>query len=956
MTRTIILEPALAWSGALRRKVDGRPEFGTWLEQAVQQPVTTERVHEWFVELGGTPATPQGAMETAALRPILRRLRQRVFHALAVRDIAGAASLQEVVSAMTQLADLAVSEAYCSVACSLADVHGMPVDPYTGKPQEMLILAMGKMGGRELNVSSDIDLIMLYGSDGETAGRRPLSHHEFFGRLTQRMMPVLSEIDADGQVFRSDLRLRPDGDSGPLAWSLDALENYLIVQAREWERYAWIKARALETQAFEGSEPAGDRQHLESLRTPFVYRKYFDFDALSSLRDLRERIRRDWQRRALTQTGVDAVHNIKLGEGGIREIEFVVQLTQMIRGGRMPSLQEKNLLVALDCQRASGVIDEEIAARLGSAYIFLRRVEHMLQYREDEQTHLLPREPALQEGLARAMGMSRREFDEALSGHRHHVSEAFHDAFRIAGVSTPSSANGNGVTEEPDIEDMSAFIRQHMGQDAAAIEQRLDAMLAGHRIRSLPAAGRKRLDTLLPALLRAAAATENPATSATRLFDLVEHIAQRSAYMALLAEYPETLARVTRIVTASPWAAQFLNRYPVLLDSLIEWHSLMEAPDFTDLREQLSRELDACVLPDGKPDVEKQMNLMRDIQHQMSFQLLAQDLEGRLTVEALADHLSALADLLLEETIRRTWPLVTRSDNGKGKGNGSAIENGSGSGSETSGSTGNTSGQPPRFAIIAYGKLGGKEIGYASDLDLVFLYDDPDEDAVEKYVKLGRRMVSWLSTLTSSGRLYDIDLRLRPDGDAGLLAVSLEGFARYQEEHAWIWEHQALTRARFCAGDTGLGERFEQIRRKILLRKREPEPLRSAVQEMREKIRAGHPNHSGDFDLKHDDGGMVDIEFITQYLVLLHAREHPSLLDNLGNIALLGLAAQAGLIPEDLAQQVANAYRVLRRRQHALRLQGAEKARVPSGELTDERDAVRRLWTLVIGETKIGHA
>src|SRR5690606_10073476 len=265
-----------------------------------------------------------------------------------------------------------------------------------------------------------------------------------------------------------------------------------------------------------------------------------------------------------------------------------------------------------------------------------------------------------------------------------------------------------------------------------------NAMLASHRIRSLPVVSQKRLDQLLPALLAAAAGTEAPATTTVRLFELVEHIAQRSAYMALLAEYPETLARVTRIVSASPWAAQYLNRYPVLLDSLIEWHSLMEEPDFTEIREQLVRELDASVLPDGKPDVEKQMNLMRDIQHQVSFQLLAQDLEGRLSVEALADHLSALADLLLDETIRRTWPLVQPRDV--------------------------TDPAPPRFAIIAYGKLGGKEIGYASDLDLVFLYDDPDLDAVELYVKLGRRMVSWLSTMTSSGRLYEIDLRLRPDG------------------------------------------------------------------------------------------------------------------------------------------------------------------------------------------------
>ena len=921
MNRAIILEPALAWSGALRRTVDARPEYGSWLEEAAQQPIDRHRLQQWFLELGGTV---DGILPTDALRPILRRLRQRVFHTLMVRDIAAAAPLQEVVLAMSLLADLAVAQAYRSVAHELAGSHGIPLDPDTGRPQEMIVVGMGKLGGRELNVSSDIDLIMLYGEDGETDGRRAISHYEFYARTTQRMMPVLSEIDGDGQVFRTDLRLRPDGDSGPLAWSLDALENYLVVQGREWERYAWIKARNLRVQAFEGSDPTSQWQHLESLRTPFVYRKYFDFDALSSLRELRERIRQDWQRRALARTGVDAVHNIKLGEGGIREIEFVVQLTQLIRGGRLPSLQRANLLAALRCQKTSGLIDDDMASRLEDAYVFLRRVEHMLQYREDEQTHLLPRDPSVEVGLAAAMGMAPDDFKQTLDEHRRYVSAAFHDAFRIAGVATPTQSAPETTPAEPDATGMGEFIQTHMGADAERVCQRLDAMLASHRIRSLPTVSRKRLDKLLPALLAAAADTDAPATTAIRLFELVEHIAQRSAYMALLAEYPETLARVTRIVGASPWASQYLNRYPVLLDGLIEWHTLMEAPNITEIGQQLARELDASVLPDGKPDVEKQMNLMRDLQHQITFQLLAQDLEGRLTIEALADRLSELADLLLSETIRRTWPLVQPR--------------------------GADAATAPRFAVIAYGKLGGKEIGYASDLDLVFLYDDPDDEAVERYVKLGRRMVSWLSTMTSSGRLYEIDLRLRPDGDAGLLAVSCDGFARYQREHAWIWEHQAITRARFCAGDPALGEKFEAIRREILLRERDPVQLRAAVQEMREKIRAGHPNHGTDFDLKHDPGGMVDIEFVTQYLVLLHARHHPELLGNLGNIALLGLAARAGLIPAELAERVAEAYRVLRRRQHALRLQGAEKARLPSDQLVAERAAVRELWDRVIGE------
>src|SRR5690606_32414496 len=326
----------------------------------------------------------------------------------------------------------------------------------------------------------------------------------------------------------------------------------------------------------------------------------------------------------------------------------------------------------------------------------------------------------------------------------------------------------------------------------------------------------KRVEALLPAIVSAAGKTANPHATAVRLLDLVENIAQRSAYLALLAEYPETLARVARIVGASPWASQYLSRYPILLDSLIEWRSLLEPPAFDQIARQMHSELNACVLPDGRPDVEQQMNLMRDTQHQITFQLLAQDLEGVLTVEKLADRLSALADMLLAETIARVWPLV------QPRGRQGELE-------------------PPHFAIIAYGKLGGKEIGYASDLDLVFLYDDPGDDAGELYAKLGRRMASWLSTMTSSGRLYEIDLRLRPDGDAGLLAVSITAFEEYQTKHAWAWEHQAITRARFVAGDPAIGRRFEDIRRQVLLLPRDPEAFKQEVRGMRQKISAGHP-------------------------------------------------------------------------------------------------------------------
>ena len=923
MSSSALLAPALAWSGHLRRRLDAHPDLAAWIETAVQQPVTPERLTQWRAELAGAEASSTLSVE--ACRMVLRKLRERVFSTLIVRDLSGQAELEEVVGAMTALADIAVGEAYRSVATELAAVHGMPRDPATGKPQEMLIVGMGKLGGCELNVSSDIDLIMLYGEEGETDGPRRISHHEFYGRLTRRMMPVISEVDANGQVFRTDLRLRPDGDAGPLAWSLDALEHYLIGQGREWERYAWLKARLMPAQAFEGSDNSAQARQLESLRVPFVYRKYFDFDALAALRALRERIRQDWQRRASARNGIDSANNIKLGDGGIREIEFVVQLAQLIRGGRMPALQKRGLLEALHAERLAGLVPEDDARKLEDAYRYLRRTEHALQYREDEQTHLLPGDPAQRAALAAALGMSPDDFESTLTAHRKFVSQTFRNVFRMVGMGdaedTSTPADNADTADEPDSEcELAEQIRQAFGDDAQDLLRRTETMLGSHRLRSLPDSSRRRLEALLPAALRAARQTSAPMNAAIRLFDLIEKIAQRSAYLALLAEYPDTLARVARMVAASPWAAQYLTQHPLLLDSLIDWRTLFEPLDFAQIARQLTADLDACRLPDGDPDIERQMNLMRDVQRQASFQLLAQDLEGELTVEKLADQLSALADLLLTETIRRAWPLVNKVE-----------------------------GAAPHFAVIAYGKLGGKELGYASDLDLVFLFDDPRDDAAEVYAKLGRRMTSWLSTMTSSGRLYEVDLRLRPDGDAGLLAVSVEAFEQYQHKHAWAWEHQALTRARHAAGDADVGARFEQIREAILVQPRDPAALRNEVLAMREKINAGHPNTTPQFDLKHDKGGMVDVEFVTQYLVLCYAGTHPVLVRNLGNITLLRLASEAGLIDAGLATRAADAYRTLRRVQHQLRMQGVEKARVAPEQLVAERQAVSELWDSVMG-------
>ena len=933
----IQIEKVTQWSAVLRRHIDQKPDLAIFLTHSLEQNVSKEVIDHWFKDL--TQSHPDSAcLSTTDCRRVLRQLRERVFYTVMIRDLSSLADLTEVTHAMSYLADIAIEQSYRSAMQDLIALHGIPTDPATKLPQEMIVIGMGKLGGNELNVSSDIDLVMLYNAEGETPGPRKISNHEFYGKLTRNMMPLISEVDAHGLVFRTDLRLRPDGDVGPLAWSLDAFEQYLFTQGREWERYAWLKGRIIPTRAFVESKPEQAIQDFETLRSPFVYRKYFDFDALSALRALRERIRQDWQRRAVARSNIDTYRNIKLGEGGIREIEFVVQLTQLIRGGKMPTLQQRALLDALHAQARVGLIPESTAQRLKQAYIFLRRTEHALQYREDEQTHLLPESPEQREALAFALNMTYEAFEETLTQHRKFVAEVFKDAFRMAGLTQePATTKADHLADQTDPALLIQTDEFHDSGPSSSLEEalcaygiytenlqkRIKIFLDSYRINGLSNQSRSRIDDLLPLILDASISNKNPERAVLNMLELIENIAQRSAYLALMIEYPDTLARVSKIMAASPWAAQYVIQNPIVLDSLIDWRSLMEPVDFVRVAQRLQQDLDACQLADGSPDVEQQMNLMRDTKRQLSFQMLAQDLADVLSIEALADNLSALADLLLAETIRRVWPLVLKVKPGEPH-------------------------PALKMGIIAYGKLGGKEIGYSSDLDLVYLFDDAREEAAEQYAKLARRLTSWLSTMTSSGRLYEVDLRLRPDGDAGLLAVSVDAFENYQLTKAWAWEHQAITRARWVAGDANLSQRFDIIREKVLTTPRNTDELIKDVKLMRQKINEGHPNQSGDFDLKHDAGGMVDLEFVTQYLVLRCAPTHPSLIPNLGNIALLRIASELGLIPSDLAQGSANAYRNLRRQQHALRLQGAEKARLPFTELASEREIIGKLWKYVL--------
>ena len=827
-----------------------------------------------------------------ALNRRLRQLRQRVWLTVTARDLAGTADLAEVTTAYTDLAEVCIKAALDFHHAQLATRHGNPRDA-TGRAQQLVVVGMGKLGGGELNVSSDIDLIYLYAEEGDTDGEKSISNHEFFVKLGRKLAGALAENTADGYVFRVDLRLRPWGDSGPMAMGFAMLEDYLVAHGRPWERYAWIKARAL---------TGGEDDALAEIVRPFVFRKYLDFEAFAAIRDLHTQIRREVARR-------DHAHNVKLGPGGIREIEFTAQVFQLIRGGQIAALRQRPTLTVLAELAASGLMTDDAAQELADAYDFLRRLEHRIQYLDDAQTQLLPDDAASRAMLAEAMNYA--DFDtllRELDRHRHKVTRHFEQVFAAPQADQTSHPLTAVCCGTADAETTHALLENAGYADPERVLATLDA-LRQHTAR-LPESTQLRLNALLPPALEIVGALAEPETTLERLAALIQAIARRATYLALLAEYPAALRQLAKLLAASPWAAQMITRQPQLLDELIAPQHLMNAPDWTQLAAQLKAELDAA--PD---DTEAQMDTMRRFKQVQTLRLLAQDVAGRLTLEALSDHLSFLADTLLHETLARCWDkLKTRHRD------------------------------VPRFAVIGYGKLGGKELGYASDLDLVFLFDD-DERAQEIYARLAQRINTWLGTTTSTGVLYETDLRLRPDGASGLLVSSAEAFRAYQTQHAWTWEHQAITRARFVCGDADIGRTFEAIRRDILCLPRDAAKLRDEVLAMRQKMHDGHPNTTELFDLKHDAGGIVDVEFSVQYLILRDCPRHPELADNVGNIALLKRAGVAGLIPEGVAAAAADAYRELRSRQHAVKLAGAEHARVSPHDLDAVRAAVRALWS-----------
>ncbi len=846
----------------------------------------------------------------------LRVARQLVLERLAVLDVEQHAAMDDVTLAMTELAEATLELALAQTLADLSARAGTPRNA-AGEPIDFWVVGMGKLGARELNVSSDIDLIYLYEEDGQTDGAQPLSAHEFFGQVARGLYTLIGETTDDGFVFRVDLALRPNGNSGPPVVSLAMLEEYFLVQGREWERFAWLKSRVVAPRA---AVTSGRALALRSLVTHFVYRRYLDYGVFEGLRQLHRKVRDEAQRRAAGRP--ERANDVKLSRGGIREIEFIVQLLLVVRGGQFPEIRTRATLKALDKLAAGGLMKPESARRLADAYVFLRRVEHRIQYLDDQQTHQLPASDSDLNWIARSLGLvctdDACELIDRLGEIREFVALEF-DALLHDGRA-PAPGQGNGGCKScgtpPAPVDSEEFIEQLPTELAA----RLKPLCDNPKIKILRDESKARLGRLVMRAAHAARDGRCTMDAATRFIDWLEPLLRRESYLALLVERPEVQNRLLRLLGLARWPMRYLMRHPGVIDELADerlLHGRFDAAGFAaDLEAR-----HAAWERSGQADEESLLDTLRRAHHAEVFRTLVRDVERHISVEEVADDLSALADATLDRAIRWAWKHLKQAHCAE-----------------------------PRFAVIAYGKLGGKELGYGSDLDLVFLYDDADERASEVYGAFVRKLIGWLTLRTAAGELYEIDTALRPNGNSGLLVTSVAAFEHYQSGRgsntAWTWEHQALTRARWCAGLAEIEPRFEAARRAVLAAPRDVTALRGEVAAMREKLRAARPVKADRFDIKHSPGGMVDVEFAVQFLVLAHSGAHPQLLDNKGNIALLQRAQDAGLLPDHVGTHAADAYRELRRAQHVARLDEQPTQLAPE-TLAPQRDAVLALWRAV---------
>jgi len=850
------------------------------------------------------------------LASALRVTRQLVLERLAVLDVEQQAALDAVTAAMTTLAEVTLEAALAQARADCDARHGAPVDA-AGQPIEFWIVGMGKLGARELNVSSDIDLIYVYEDEGHTAGPVPVSAHEYFSQVAKRLYALIGVTTEDGFVFRVDLALRPNGNSGPPVVSLGMLEEYFQVQGREWERFAWLKSRVVAPRA---AVDSGRAKALRSLVTPFVYRKYLDYGVFEGLRQLHRKIRDEAQRRAAGRP--ERANDVKLSRGGIREIEFIVQLMLVARGGHFPEIRTRSTLRGLERLVARGLMKPATARGLAQAYELLRRIEHRIQYLDDQQTHQLPTADADLAWIARSLGLGADadagELLDRLGAARELVATEFDAVLHEGHTPTPTRSGVCRTCGQGPLPIDSEALHERLPE---ALAERVRRWSAQTRVAALRDESKLRLGRLVQRAEALMAEEECSETAALRFVDWLEPLLRRESYLALLVERPAVQKRLLRLLGLARWPMQYLMRHPVVIDELADERLLHERFDRAEFVQDLD-ERHAAWQRSGEAGEEALLDTLRRAHHAETFRTLVRDVEGRISVEEVADDLSALADAVLDTVLRWAWANYRQRHR-----------------------------EEPAFAVIAYGKLGGKELGYGSDLDVVFLYDasdelDPDR-AQEVYAGFVRKLITWLTLRTAEGDLYEIDTALRPNGGSGLLVTSIEAFERYQvgrgSNTAWTWEHQALTRARFCAGARSVAPRFEAARQGVLTAERDPAALRVEIGAMRDKVRAAHPVKAGRFDVKHSPGGMMDAEFAVQYLVLAHGARHPGLLDNVGNIALLRRAEETGLLPAGVGTAAADAYRELRRAQHRARLDEQPTHFEPEA-CAAWRDAVLALW------------
>ncbi len=877
------------------------------LDRPMERGEPGERLEAELAEVADEPG----------LSRTLRVFRRRQMVRIVWRDLDGRAPLAETLQDLSALADVCVEAALVRLHRWSAAELGVPRDP-AGVEQRLVVVGMGKLGACELNLSSDIDLIFAYPRDGQVDGPRRLTNEQFFIRLAQRLIQALTAQTPDGFVFRVDARLRPFGEAGPLACSFVAMEDYYQSHAREWERYAMIKARVVG-----GDRVAGAR--LMEMLGPFVYRRYLDFGAIDALRDMKRLISAELHGR-----GMDA--NIKLGPGGIREVEFIGQVFQLIRGGREPDLQVRPILRVLERLAAKGYLPRAAVEELTRAYEFLRLVENRLQAWEDRQTHVLPKEAEARLRLARAMGFAGwSAFAAALEAHRSCVQAHFDSLFAAprAGqeqADSPLADLWNGSLEG---DGPAELLRSAGFADPGDALVRLRSLRGCAAFRALGQRGRERMQQLMPLLLAAVGAAANPGLTLERVLGLLEAIARRTAYIALLVESPVALAQLVELASASSWIARLLTRHPLLLDELLDPRRLYAPLG----REALREELDVSLGQTAPDDLEHQMERLRQFAQSSMLRVAAADIGGALPLMVVSDYLTWIAEVVTARVLDQAWrDLLARYGRPRG-----------------------VPGCDSGFAVIAYGKLGGFELGYGSDLDLVFLHGSQDPNAVTEgpravpndvfYARLGQRIIHIFTAHTPAGVLYEVDMRLRPNGNAGLLVSSLDAFADYQAESAWTWEHQALIRARAVAGDPDLGARFEQIRRVTLCRERDPETLRREVREMRDRMRTQlDKTRPGLFDLKQGPGGIADIEFMVQYAVLRWAHRQSELATWTDNVRLLDTLARHRLMERDATRRLSDAYRAFRAEYHRQTLQELSGL-VSDQTLVEQRESVRSIWT-----------